>query len=150
MTDHSRTARFFYWLGHPFRATRALFPYSSDGRATLIYLFFVGSAVVLTTALLYMAQTVLAVIRTFDAPAINRLDRYAEIATLVIQFIGWGLIISIMTYACFVSIRAAKFKAGKDGIDADFNAQEREVNAKVQSVATAAQERADEVKEPGV
>ena len=141
-------ARLFNWLGRGIAHVRALFPYTADGRTTLIYLFFAGSAVALTAALIYMAKLTLAVIRAFDAPAINRLDRYAEIATLVLQFLGWGLMISIITYACFVSIRAAKFKFSKDGAEGDFNAQEREVNAKVQAVADAAQDKADDVKEP--
>lgn len=123
-----RAAGFFRWLGHPFRAARALFPFTRDGRQTLIYLMAAFCAPVLT-ALVWWAMKLAA-----GSAQWTIFGRLADKVAL-------ALLISSITFAAFVSIRA--LKVGKNGFEMD--AQDREGDA-AQTVADAAQTRADEVK----
>lgn len=83
------------------------FPYTRDGRATLIYIFFAFSVPALCGMLLYVLYT----IRHFDAPALDRLERFYQIGMRITA----AMLLGMLAYAAFVSFRA--FKAGKDGVE---------------------------------
>lgn len=85
------------------------FPFTKDGRATLIYLTFAGSVPALTAILVYVLYT----IRWFDAPAIDRLERFYQIG----MRITLAVLLSMLIYGAFISLRA--FKASKDGVEFD-------------------------------
>lgn len=95
-------AAFFRWLGHPFRALRGLFPFTHDGRQTLIYLIFSGAGPALCLIGLYVLS------RTEIA---GQWPIYAEMA----RIFGWSLFVIVSGLGMFVSIRAIKI--GKDGLD---------------------------------
>lgn len=96
--------RFFRWLGTPIRATRALFPFTHEGRQTLIYLVFAGSGPALTALVLWIMREALAR-RLFGV--------FGNMAWLV----GWSLFVIVCGLGMFVSIRAIKL--GKDGFSAE-------------------------------
>ena len=79
-------------------------PFTKDGRATLIYIFFAFSVPALCGMLVYVLYT----IRWFDAPALDRLERFYQIGMRVTL----AMLLGMLAYAAFVSFRA--FKAGKD------------------------------------
>lgn len=82
-------------------------PWTREGRQTLIYISIALSSPVLCGLILFALHT----IRNWDGPSPeNRLDRFADIAMLL----GWGLMIVLVSYACFISIRALKLNV-KDG-----------------------------------
>ncbi len=83
------------------------FPFTKDGRATLIYVFFALSVPALCGMLVYVLYT----IRWFDAPALDRLERFYQIG----MRITIAMLLGMLAYAAFVSFRA--FKAGKDGVE---------------------------------
>jgi hypothetical protein len=111
----------------------ALFPFTKDGRATLIYLAFAGSVPALTAVITWSLYE----IRWFDAPALARLDRFYEIT----MRLCYGMLLGMLAYAAFVSFRA--FKAGKDGIE--MNSKDDADGA--QQTADAAQDKAAEIAE---
>lgn len=83
------------------------FPFTKDGRATLIYIAFAGSVPALTALIAWILYT----IRWFDAPALDRLERFYQISMRVTL----AMLLGMLAYAAFVSFRA--FKAGKDGVE---------------------------------
>lgn len=87
----------------PFRALRSIFPFTHDGRQTLIYLVFAGAGPALTLAMLAI-MSVLA--------NAGRWTAYERMAILI----GLCLLIIVTGLAMFVSIRAVKL--GKDGFEA--------------------------------
>lgn len=87
----------------------SLFPFTREGRHTLVYIVFSCSGPALTGLILWALYS----IEDFaGADAKERLDRFAELSMLV----GSALLVTVVALACFVSIRAIKI--GKDGIDA--------------------------------
>jgi membrane protease YdiL (CAAX protease family) len=96
----TKLARINRWLSTPFRAARSLFPFTQDGRQTLIYLMFSLSTGLLTLIVWWAMD------RLFDAkqwiPGKQLADKVA-----------WALLMSVGGYACFVSVRAIRL--GKDG-----------------------------------
>ncbi len=97
-----RIASFFSWLGTPIRAVRALFPYTYDGRQTLIYLMCAFSAPVLTLLVLHIMET-MATAQQWGA--------YREIARLV----AYSLLISVCAFSMFVAFRSLSL-GGKEGL----------------------------------
>lgn len=91
-------------LSRVWAAVRPLFPFTNDGRQTLIYIMFSCSTAILTL-LVWWAMD-----RMFDAGQWNAGRGLAD-------KVAWGLLISISGYACFVSVRAIKL--GKDGFSVD-------------------------------
>lgn len=94
--------RFFHWLGTPIRATRALFPFTYDGRQTLIYLMCAGSAPVLTLAVMHILEVL---------AAAEQWNGYREISRIV----GYALLISVCAFSMFVAFRSLSL-GGKDGL----------------------------------
>jgi hypothetical protein len=98
----TRAAAFFRWLGTPIRATRALFPFTHDGRQTLIYLMCACSAPVLTFVAL----------RILDVTEAN--GQWTIFAATA-RMIGYSLLISVCSFAMFVAFRSLSL-GGKDGL----------------------------------
>jgi hypothetical protein len=92
--------RFSRWLGTPFRALRSIFPFSHEGRQTLIYLMFSLSTGILTLIVWWAMD------RLFNA------QQWAMGKQLADK-VAWALLMSVGGYACFVSVRAITL--GKDG-----------------------------------
>ena len=87
----------------------SLFPFTREGRQTLVYLTLAGCGPALTFVIVWA----LGVIRDFNgADAAQRLDKFATLATIIAS----ALVIIVIALSCFVSIRAIKI--GKDGIEA--------------------------------
>lgn len=115
---------------------RSLFPFTHEGRQTLVYVALSWAAPVICAMLLWSMSR----IETFPgAAADQRLARFADLA----DRISWGLLIILIAYACFVSIRAIKI--GKDGFSAE--SRDDDAPAAAQAVADAAQETADVIKD---
>ena len=94
------------------------FPFTRDGRQTLVYLALAGCGPALTFGIIWALQT----IRDWkEASAELRLDKFASLAMML----GYNSIIITVALACFVSIRAVK--VSKDGLEAtsNDNGQER-------------------------
>lgn len=109
------------------------FPYTREGRQTIIYIALAGCGPALTLVMLWAMDT----IRHWDqADAAQRLDKFATLAILI----GVALLIIVTALACFVSIRAVKIS--KDG----FEALGGEGQA-AQAVADSAQQTADVIKD---
>lgn len=88
----------------------SLFPFTREGRQTLIYLVLAGCGPALTAVIVWAMY----IIRGWsDASAELRLDKFASLAMVVAS----ALVIIVIALSCFVSIRAIKI--GKDGIEAD-------------------------------
>lgn len=86
-----------------------LFPFTREGRQTLIYLVLAGCGPALTGVIVWAMQ----VIRGWQSvDAASRLDRFADLAMVMAS----ALVIIVIALACFVSIRA--IKVGKDGFEA--------------------------------
>ena len=98
----SKAAAFFRWLGTPIRAARALFPFTYDGRQTLIYLMCAFSAPALTLAVMHIMETM--------AEA-GQWGGYREIARLV----AYSLLISVCAFSMFVAFRSLSL-GSKDGL----------------------------------
>ena len=114
---------------------KSFLPFSLDARASLMYLSFAGGGPAVLIALMINMDT----IRNWTgAPAGERLERYADIA----DKLAWGLLIVLVTLACFISIRAFKFNAKTGTLDIDGNS----AGQGAQIVADAAQETADTIK----
>jgi hypothetical protein len=96
--------RFGRWLATPIREGRRLFPFTHEGRQTLIYLVFAGAG---------PALTMLAIDIMHDAMGAKQWAVYSAMAAKI----GWALLIITSGLACFVSIRAIKL--GKDGFAVD-------------------------------
>lgn len=92
-----------HWLAAPFRAARDLFPFSHDGRQTLVYLVFAGAGPALT-ALVWWAMR--------QAGAAAQWGIFDNLANVVAA----ALLVIVIGLAMFVSIRAIKI--GRDGIEA--------------------------------
>lgn len=109
------------------------FPYTREGRQTLIYLALAGCGPALTLVMVWA----MSLIRDWDQadPAL-RLDKFASLAYLI----GTALLIIVTALACFVSIRAVKIS--KDGFEASGGAPEA-----AQAVADSAQHTADVIKD---
>jgi hypothetical protein len=130
----TRLAAFFAWLGTPFRAVRAMFPFTNEGRQTLIYLIFAGAGPALT----------LIGLRILDLAKDNQQWYVFEDQA---KTFGWSLFIIVAALGMFVSIRA--FKIGKDGLE--FSSKDQPVDPVIAAkqvegkVATAAKEAVAEV-----
>ena len=86
------------------------FPFTREGRQTLVYLIFAGCGPALTAIIIWA----MSIIRNWsEVDAATRLDKFSSLAMLI----GLGLLIITVALACFVSIRAIKI--GKDGIEAE-------------------------------
>ena len=84
-------------------------PFTRDGRQTLVYLVFAGCGPALTVVVIWAMR----VIRDWTGASVaDRLDKFASLAMVI----GAALLIITIALACFVSIRAVKI--GKDGIEA--------------------------------
>lgn len=114
---------------------RAVFPFTAEGRRTLINiaLFFAGP--VLTLAIVWAMHT----IRWWSGLSAElRLERFARLADVL----SWGLLLVLLAFASYVSIRA--IKVGRDGLEATGGSNEAiDDNS---TVADTAQHRADELK----
>lgn len=109
------------------------FPYSREGRQTVIYLALAGCGPALTLVMMWAMNT----IRFWDqADATARLDKFATLAILI----GVALLIIVTALACFVSIRAVKIS--KDGFEATGGESQA-----AQAVADSAQQTADVIKD---
>lgn len=97
-------AAFFRWLGTPFRAIRDFFPFSHDGRQTLIYLVFAGAGPVLA-GLVWWAMGVVAAAHQWSI-----FERLANTVALSLLMINLGLVV-------FVGVRAVRI--GPEGISVD-------------------------------
>lgn len=93
---------FFRWLGTPIRETRALFPFTHEGRQTLIYLMCAFSAPVLTLVCIYILDR---------SEANAQWPIFAEVARLI----AYSLLIVCCAYAMFVAFRSLSL-AGKEGL----------------------------------
>lgn len=114
------------------------FPYSREGRQTLIYLTLAGCGPALTLAMVWAMQT----IRGWsEASATARLDKFAVLAYLI----GAALLIIVTALACFVSIRAVKIS--KDGFEATGGENSAAPAAAAQAVADTAQAAATAIKD---
>lgn len=132
-------ARFFAWLGRGLLNVRGLFPFTHEGRATLVYLMFAGAGPAVMFAIIYGLRT----IRDWTgAPAIQRLDRFAEI----VDKLGWGMVIVLVTMACFISIRAFKLNVRTGSFDVDGNSAGSAAQAATDAGTAAAQATTDEIK----
>jgi hypothetical protein len=98
----NRAAAFFRWLGTPIRAVRGLFPFTHDGRQTLIYLMCAFSAPILTLVVIYILDA---------AERHEQWKIYAEVARIV----AYSLLIVCCAYAMFVAFRSLSL-AGKEGL----------------------------------
>lgn len=88
------------------------FPFTRDGRQTLVYLALAGCGPALTLGIIWALHT----IRDWgDASAQLRLDKFASLAMMM----GYNSLIITVALACFVSIRAVK--VSKDGLEATSN-----------------------------
>lgn len=97
-----RLAAFFRWLGTPIRAARALFPFTYDGRQTLIYLMCAFSAPVLTVAVMHILETM---------AGAGQWNGYREISRLV----AYSLLIAVCAFSMFVAFRSLSL-GSKDGL----------------------------------
>ena len=98
------------------------FPFSRDGRQTLVYCVMAGCGPALTSVVIWAMY----VIRWWpDASADARLDKFAQLALCVAA----SLIIIVIALSCFVSIRAIKLDVGRDGVSADVSGAEGGENA---------------------
>lgn len=97
------------------------FPFTQEGRKTLIYVAIMWACPVLTGAIMYALNT----IRWFDAPALNRLTAYADIA----DKLSWGLLIVLISFACYVSIRAFNIDLKNGTVSTQSKDDEEETNA---------------------
>lgn len=95
-------ARFFTWLGTPIRAGRALFPFTYEGRQTLIYLMCALTAPILTLTVIWMLDTL---------AGHKEWDTYSEIAKIV----AYSLLISVCAFSMFVAFRSLSL-GSKDGL----------------------------------
>lgn len=91
-----------HYLGTPVRAVRALFPFSYEGRQTLIYLMCAFSAPILTLLVVYILNV---------TEAAGQWAIYAETARLV----AYSLLIITCAFAMFVAFRSLQL-GGKDGL----------------------------------
>lgn len=121
-----RVRNFFRWLGHPFRAVRALFPFSQEGRQTLVYLMFALACPVLTLVGLHVLD------RTEKS---EQWSIYAEMA----RTFGWSLFVMTASIGLFISIR--QLKIGPTG--AELNSKDDAVEA-AKKVAEDVKAKADE------
>jgi hypothetical protein len=114
------------------------FPYTREGRQTLIYLALAGCGPALTLVMVWAMTT----IRSWaDASAAARLDKFATLAYLI----GAALLIIVTALACFVSIRAVKIS--KDGFEATGGENSVAPAAAAQAVADTAQATATAIKD---
>ena len=97
-----RANAFFRWLGTPIRATRALFPFTQEGRQTLIYLMCAFSAPILTLVVIHILNV---------AEAHGQWSIYAQTARVV----SYSLLIVCSAYAMFVAFRTLVL-GGKEGL----------------------------------
>jgi hypothetical protein len=97
-----KVAAFFRWLGTPIRAIRGLFPFTYDGRQTLIYLMCALSAPVLTLAVMYLTE------KAADA---NQWPEHRELARIV----AYSLLVSVCAFSMFVAFRTLSL-GSKDGL----------------------------------
>lgn len=102
MTAADRTAAFMRWLGTPFRAARAAFPFTRAGRSTLVYIAFALSGPSLTLLVLWIMNEA----KVRSPWAFNTLA----------WMVGGALLISVSGLAMYVSLRAIKL--GRDGFEA--------------------------------
>lgn len=99
-----------------------LFPFTREGRQTLVYLIMAGCGPALTGVVIWAMY----VIRWWpDATADARLDKFAQLALCIAA----ALIVIVIALACFVSIRAIKLDVGRDGIRGDVQGGEGSGNA---------------------
>lgn len=89
--------------GKAWRALRELFPFTHEGRQTLVYLAYAGCGPALTLAVIWAMQT---------AAEHGQWSLFGQMA-LVVSF---SLLIIVTGHAMFVSIRALKLN--KDGFEA--------------------------------
>ena len=135
----SRVRSFFHWCGHPFRAIRGWVPYTGEGRQTLLYMVLAGCAPALHGSIMWAMN----VVKTFPGTTgEQRLNAYVKLA----EPISYSLLIIVIALAMFVSLRSLKFSA-KDGLDVQGrDLDTTDIEKAIQAPATAAQEKADEVK----
>lgn len=80
-----------------------LFPFTREGRQTLVYLVFSGSGIALTAFVWWFAEKAL---------ERNLFGTFTDLARIVAA----SLLVTVIALGMFVSIRA--IKVGKDGIEA--------------------------------
>lgn len=89
---------------------RSLFPFTREGRHTLLYI----TISLCAPALTIFSMWAMSVVERFPGvPAQERLDAYVKLATLI----AVDLLIMVVALACFVSIRSLKI--GANGLEAD-------------------------------
>jgi hypothetical protein len=98
----SRIAAFFRWLGTPIRATRALFPFTHEGRQTLIYLMCAFSAPMLTILTLYILD------------ATERHQQWPIFAD-VARIVAYSQLIITCAFGMFVAFRSLSL-GSKEGL----------------------------------
>jgi hypothetical protein len=97
-----RIVAFFHWLGTPIRAFRALFPFTHEGRQTLIYLMCAFSAPILTLMTLYILD------------ATERHQQWAIFAD-VARIVAYSLLIITCAFGMFVAFRSLSL-GSKEGL----------------------------------
>lgn len=102
MSIAASLARFFHWLGTPVRAARGLFPFTYDGRQTLIYLMCAFSAPILTLVILHILDVL---------AGAGQWPAYREISRLV----AYSLLISVCAFSMFVAFRSLSL-GSKEGL----------------------------------
>lgn len=135
-----KVAAFFRWLGTPIRAFHALFPFTHEGRQTLIYLMCAFSAPVLTAVTIYILDT---------TERHAQWDTFAEVARIV----AYSLLIITCAFGMFVAFRSLSL-GSKDGLlnlsgKDDRRSPDPEVKAAEQvekNVTVAAAEAVEQVK----
>jgi hypothetical protein len=91
------------WCATPVRAVRSLFPFTQDGRQTLVYLVFAGAGPTLTLSVLWAMR------------ALRDAGKWDWFGRMSFWVLGAALLIIVCGLGMFVSIRAVKL--GKDGLD---------------------------------
>jgi ABC-type multidrug transport system fused ATPase/permease subunit len=87
-------------IGRGIGAVRRLFPFSHEGRQTLIYLVLAGAGPALTMAVMWAMRRALE-------------HGWQGVFNGLAEKVAWALLIIVSALACFVSIRAIRL--GKDG-----------------------------------
>jgi hypothetical protein len=97
-----RAASFFHWLGAPIRAIRGLFPFTYNGRQTLIYLMCALSAPILSLMVIWILETL---------AGASQWRVYHQVSMIV----AYSLLISVCAFSMFVAFRSLSL-GSKDGL----------------------------------
>lgn len=130
----NRAAAFFRWLGAPVREVRALFPFTHEGRQTLVYIVLAFAGPALTGVVMW-------------AMSITRDEKHWDIFGSLADKVSWSLLIIVCALACFVSIRAIKIDKNGASIEGRDIPDDDTIREAIQAPVDAAQAKADEMKD---